>query len=86
MRFLKDKQNGTKIRSVVKLLIQINIENKIEVLSKTESKTIKNETMNSETENPQVNLTKVSIKVEIQIKINKETRGNNSTSFNGESI
>ena len=62
------------------------IENKIEVLSKTESKTIKNETMNSETENPQVNLTKVSIKVEIQIKINKETRGNNSTSFNGESI
>ena len=42
--------------------------------------------MNSETENPQVNLTKVSIKVEIQIKINKETRGNNSTSFNGESI
>ena len=33
--------------------------------------------MNSETENPQVNMTKVSIKVEIQIKINKETKGNN---------
>ena len=55
----------------------------MEVLSKTESKIIKNEIINSETENPQVNLTKASIKVEMQIKINNETSGNNSTSFNG---
>ena len=48
-----------------------------------ERRIIKKETINSETEKPHVNLTKASIKVEIQIKINKEISGNNSTSFNG---
>lgn len=83
MRFLKDKQNGTKIRSVVKLLIQINIENKIEVLSNIDSKTIKNEITNSEAEKPHVRRINDSIKVLRHTKINNETSGKNSINDNG---
>ena len=81
--FLKDIQKGIKNKIEIKLLAHIKIENKIEVLSNIERRIIKKETINSETEKPHVNLTKASIKVEIQIKINKEISGNNSTSFNG---
>ena len=77
------KQKGIKNKIEIKLLAHIKIENKIEVLSNIERRIIKKEIINSETEKPHVNLTKASIKVEIQIKINKEISGNNSTSFNG---
>ena len=69
--------------AVLNAVNQFKIENKIEVLSNIERRIIKKETINSETEKPHVNLTKASIKVEIQIKINKEISGNNSISFNG---
>ena len=75
--------NISETKIEIKLLTQIIIENKIDVLSKTESRIIKKETMNSETENPQVSLTKASIKVEMQMNINNETSGNNSTSLSG---